>query len=112
MDFVSRFFQSPEASHFLFGPRGTGKSTFLRQAFPDALWVDLLQPEVHQRFAACPERLRELVAGRPEAKVGERDLRGLRVSWRTTRRPRRGCCTGGMSGWRCGASAASRARPT
>lgn len=69
MDFVSRFFQPPESSHFLFGPRGTGKSTFLRQAFPDALWVDLLQPEVHQRFAARPERLRELVDGHPEAKV-------------------------------------------
>ena len=69
MDFVSRFFQPPKASHFLFGPRGTGKSTFLRQAFADALWVDLLQPEVHQRFAARPERLRELVDGHPEAKV-------------------------------------------
>lgn len=69
MDFVSRFFQPPEASHFLFGPRGTGKSTFLRQAFADALWVDLLQPEVHQRFAARPERLRELVDGNPEEKV-------------------------------------------
>ena len=69
MDLVSRFFQPPEASHFLFGPRGTGKSTFLRQAFPHALWVDLLQPEVHQRFAARPERLRELVDGHPEAKV-------------------------------------------
>ncbi len=69
MDFISRFFQAPKASHFLFGPRGTGKSTFLRQAFADALWVDLLQPEVHQRFAARPERLRELVDGHPEAKV-------------------------------------------
>ena len=69
MAFLNRFFQPPKASHFLFGPRGTGKSTFLRQAFADALWVDLLQPEVHQRFAARPERLRELVDGSPEAKV-------------------------------------------
>ncbi len=69
MEFVRRFFQPPEASHFLFGPRGTGKSTFLMQAFADALWVDLLRPEVHQRFAARPERLRELVDGNPEAKV-------------------------------------------
>ena len=69
MAILGRFFQPPRASFFLFGPRGTGKSTFLRQAFPDALWVDLLQPEVHQRFAARPERLRELVDGAPEADV-------------------------------------------
>ncbi len=69
MAFLRRFFESPNASHFLFGPRGTGKSTFLRETFPDALWVDLLRPEVHQRFAARPERLRELVDGNPGAEV-------------------------------------------
>ena len=69
MAFLDRFFQAPETSFFLFGPRGTGKSTFLRQAFADALWVDLLRPEVHQRFAARPERLRELVDGNREARV-------------------------------------------
>ena len=69
MAFLGRFFQPPEASHFLFGPRGTGKSTFLREAFADALWLDLLRPEVEQRFAARPDRLRELVDGEPEAEV-------------------------------------------
>lgn len=69
MAFVRRLLQPPEASHFLFGPRATGKSTLVRQAFADALWVDLLRPEVHQRFAARPERLRELVDGNPGAKV-------------------------------------------
>ena len=69
MALLGRFSQPPAASHFLFGPRGTGKSTFLQQAFPDALWVDLLRPEVHQRFAARPERLVDLVDGNPEADV-------------------------------------------
>lgn len=69
MAFLGRFFQPPEASHFLFGPRGTGKSTFLRQAFAAALWLDLLRPEVAQRFAARPDRLRELVEGEPDAEV-------------------------------------------
>ena len=69
MALLGRFFQPPAASHFLFGPRGTGKSTFLRQAFADALWVDLLRPEVHQRFAARPDRLRDLVDGNPEARI-------------------------------------------
>lgn len=68
MGFLGRFFQPPEASHFLFGPRGTGKSTFLREAFADALWVDLLRPEVEQRLAARPDRLRELIDGEPEAR--------------------------------------------
>jgi len=66
---VRRFFQAPSSHYFLFGPRGTGKSTWLRGAYRDALWVDLLRPEVHRQFMARPERLRELVAGNPEQPV-------------------------------------------
>src|SRR5258708_1823779 len=62
---VRRFFPAPSTHFFLFGPRGTGKSTWLREAYPEALWVDLLRPEVQRRLAARPERLRELVAGNP-----------------------------------------------
>jgi uncharacterized protein len=62
---VRRFFRAPASHYFLFGPRGTGKSTWLRGAYTDALWVDLLRPEVHRQFLARPERLRELVAGNP-----------------------------------------------
>src|SRR5689334_4630332 len=62
---VPRFFQPPSTHYFLFGPRGTGKSTWLRETYTDALWVDLLRPEVHRQYAAYPERLRELVAGNP-----------------------------------------------
>jgi uncharacterized protein len=64
---VERFFRSPATHFFLFGPRGTGKSTWLRGAYPDALWVDLLRPETQRQLAARPERLRELVAGNPQA---------------------------------------------
>jgi hypothetical protein len=32
----------PGRSFFLFGPRGTGKTTWLRQVLPDAHWVNLL----------------------------------------------------------------------
>jgi uncharacterized protein len=66
---VRRFFRDPQASYFLFGPRGTGKSTWLREAYGDALWIDLLAPEVHRQYAARPERLRELVAGNPDKAV-------------------------------------------
>jgi predicted AAA+ superfamily ATPase len=69
MAVVRRFFQAPQSSYFLFGPRGTGKSTWLREAYPDALWIDLLAPEVHRQYVARPERLRELVAGNPEKRI-------------------------------------------
>ena len=65
MELVSRFFQIPDQSCFLLGPRGTGKSTWLRDQLPDALYLDLLDPALHRRLDARPERLRELLAGSP-----------------------------------------------
>ena len=66
MELQRRFFNAPRQSFFLFGPRGTGKSTWLRQAVPDALFIDLLQPDIARELAARPERLRDLVRGAPE----------------------------------------------
>ena len=67
MEFVGRFFELPERSCFLFGPRGTGKSTWLRHIAPDALHLDLLDPSMYRSLTARPERLRELLAGTPAA---------------------------------------------
>ncbi|MDT8389823.1 MAG: AAA family ATPase [Lentisphaeria bacterium] len=58
---VRRFFRPPAGSFFLFGPRGTGKSTWLKQHFPEALRLDLLDRETFRLYAARPERLRDLV---------------------------------------------------
>ncbi|HXU31695.1 MAG TPA: AAA family ATPase, partial [Thermoanaerobaculia bacterium] len=69
MDTLRRFFPLPEQSFFLFGPRGTGKSTWLRHVFPDALLIDLLKPDLHRSLDARPERLAEIVAGSPQAEV-------------------------------------------
>lgn len=66
MEVHSRFFTLPSQSFFLFGPRGTGKSTWLRHELPGALFIDLLSPEVYREMSARPERLRELVLGAPE----------------------------------------------
>jgi predicted AAA+ superfamily ATPase len=44
MELIPRFLTPPASSFFLFGPRGTGKSTFIHQSFPDALYIDLLDP--------------------------------------------------------------------
>ena len=45
----------------LFGARGTGKSTFLRQWFADkrVLWIDLLDPDQEDRYARRPAELVE-----------------------------------------------------
>ena len=65
MELVGRFFRVPDRSCFIFGPRGTGKSTWLRERIRDALFVDLLDPSTRRSLSARPERLRELLAGAP-----------------------------------------------
>jgi predicted AAA+ superfamily ATPase len=59
METINRFFKPPKQSFFLFGPRGTGKSTLVRRYFKDAIYLDLLDPEVFRTYSANPERLRE-----------------------------------------------------
>ncbi len=55
-------------SMLLLGPRMTGKSTLLRQALPDAVTIDLLQPAMHRDLAARPERLADLARScRPDS---------------------------------------------
>lgn len=66
MAIAPRFLEFPRQSFFLFGPRGTGKTTWLRDRLPEALWIDLLRPDVYREMQARPERLRELVLGSPE----------------------------------------------
>ncbi|MBI4702309.1 MAG: ATP-binding protein [Deltaproteobacteria bacterium] len=51
----------PGQSFFLFGPRGTGKTAWLRQTFADAPSFDLLDAHVHTRLLANPSLLGELV---------------------------------------------------
>lgn len=66
MSFFLRCFQKPEQSFFLFGPRGTGKSTLMKEIYKDALWIDLLRPEVLRSYLARPERLYDLIKGNPK----------------------------------------------
>ena len=67
MEIIDRFFQAPKTSFFLFGPRGTGKSTFVHQHFKNATYIDLLDPERVRFFSAMPERLREMIDAQPES---------------------------------------------
>nr|VFJ62554.1 MAG: Predicted ATPase, AAA+ superfamily [Candidatus Kentron sp. FW] len=66
---TTRFLTPPSTSYFLFGPRGTGKSTWLRERYPEAIRIDLLDPEIHRNYQARPERLKERVDGEPEKRV-------------------------------------------
>lgn len=48
-------------SFFLFGSRGTGKTTWLKKQFPDALYFDLLDSEIYNDFLARPSRLGQMI---------------------------------------------------
>lgn len=69
LEFIGRHFRDPGTSFFLLGPRGTGKSTWVRKHFKDPLIVDLLAPDAFRELSARPERLRDLVHGNPEKRV-------------------------------------------
>lgn len=51
---LPRIINPPKQSFFLFGPRGSGKSTWLRNTFPDAHYIDLLSERTYQRLLASP----------------------------------------------------------
>lgn len=53
-------------SIFLFGARQTGKSTFLRQKFPNTIYIDLLDTTLKARFARRPALLYEMLCDKPE----------------------------------------------
>lgn len=48
-----------QKSLLLLGPRQTGKSTLLRQTFPEALYIDLLEADTFRRLSSHPEYLRQ-----------------------------------------------------
>lgn len=54
---ISRLLKAPARSFFLFGPRGTGKSTWVQAVLPGALRFDLLEAETFLELQADPGRL-------------------------------------------------------
>jgi len=58
-----------QKSHFLFGPRQTGKSTLIRHRLPSAKVYSLLDNTLFLEFNARPGRLKEEVAGKDELVV-------------------------------------------
>ena len=48
-----------EETFFLWGPRQTGKSTLLKERYPEARWLDLLKADEFRRYSDNPELLRQ-----------------------------------------------------
>jgi predicted AAA+ superfamily ATPase len=61
---ILRFLKRPERSFFLFGPRGTGKSTWLKQVLPDAVQFDLLDASLYLELSRDPHRLEAIIGDR------------------------------------------------
>lgn len=62
---IPRMLKVPNRSFFLFGPRGTGKTTWLQQVLPGALRLDLLDASLFLELSRDPHRLEALVGARP-----------------------------------------------
>ena len=66
MDFTQRHFLPPRDHFFLFGPRGTGKSTWLRECLPDAYIVDLLDDATWRQCLVDPDHIKAIVGANPD----------------------------------------------
>jgi predicted AAA+ superfamily ATPase len=64
----ARFLKPPRSSFFLFGPRGTGKSTWIRSHFKDAFTVNLLAADVMLRHERDPSGFRAEVLAQPRSR--------------------------------------------
>lgn len=65
---LTRLLPLPKTAFFLFGPRGTGKSTWIRAVLPDALVINLLQGDAMLRFETTPAELRSIVLAQPRTR--------------------------------------------
>ena len=63
---ISRQLKKPDRSFFLFGPRGTGKSTWLKHVLPEALYLDLLDASLFLELSRDPHRLEAIIGLQPE----------------------------------------------
>ncbi len=65
-DSIRRILTVPKRSFFLFGARGTGKSTWLKQKFQNTLFFDLLKSSLYLELVQNPSRLEAMAGSLPE----------------------------------------------
>ncbi len=64
----TRAYKLPDHSFFLFGPRGTGKTTWLKSVLGDGAWYDLLRTQVVLELMRQPGLFRQQVEALPKGK--------------------------------------------
>ena len=52
---IKRLLKVPDHSFFLFGPRGVGKTTWLKNVLPDASYFDLLDSSLFLELSQNPD---------------------------------------------------------
>ena len=62
---IQRLLALPDRSFFLFGPRGTGKTTWLKQVLPEAFTFDLLDASLYLELSRNPHLLEAMVGKQP-----------------------------------------------
>ena len=65
-----RSFRAPENhSFFIFGPRGAGKSTWIKAMYPQATVIDLLLAHERRKYSANPELLLKMAEALPNKSI-------------------------------------------
>ncbi len=80
--YIPRRLAAPRQSFFLFGARGSGKSTWVRHALPDAHRIDLLDEALYHSLLSNPAAFADELRALPRAEV-----RPLVPTKRRTQRP-------------------------
>lgn len=65
---IKRLFKGTKNNYFLFGPRGTGKTYWTLEEYPNALRIDLLNGENYRVLKGNPELLEEWVVNYKDQK--------------------------------------------
>jgi predicted AAA+ superfamily ATPase len=63
---ITRLLKAPDRSFFLFGPRGVGKTTWLKEVFAEAFFVDLLDSSLYLELSQKPGNLEAMLGKLPE----------------------------------------------
>jgi len=63
---VKRLLKLPDRSFFLFGPRGVGKTTWLKNVLPEAIYFDLLDASLFLELSQNPSNLGPMIGERLE----------------------------------------------